>query len=92
MLVKLKNFNRYNRFVLIVNFHNRFIKTLTEIFQFHRALLQSVSRICASLISRLWFGFSLKPLFYTTPADSKNTAWFKSFQNWPKNNHIASEI
>jgi len=38
MLTKLKNFNRHNRFVLIVNFHNRFDKALRKIFQFCRAL------------------------------------------------------
>ncbi len=31
MLVKLKNFNRYNNFVLIVNFHNCFVKALSSI-------------------------------------------------------------
>jgi len=30
VLTKLNNFNRDNRFVLIVNFHNRFDKALTK--------------------------------------------------------------
>ncbi len=38
-LPKLNNFNLDNCFVLIVNFHNRFIKALMKIFQFRRALL-----------------------------------------------------
>ncbi len=42
MLTKLNNFNRDNRFVLIVNFHNRFVKALTEIFHFCRALVNTL--------------------------------------------------
>jgi len=36
--------------------------------------------------------FRLEPIFNTAPAASKNTAQFKSGQNWPKNNHLASLI
>jgi len=38
------------------------------------------------------FGFKLEPILNTAPAASKNTAWFKSGQNRPKNNHLASLI
>jgi len=41
-ITKLNNFNRHNRFVLIINFHNCFVKALTEIFQFCRALVPLV--------------------------------------------------
>jgi len=34
--------------------------------------------------------FRLEPMFNTAPAASKSTAQFKSDQNWPKNNHLAS--
>jgi hypothetical protein len=37
-------------------------------------------------------GFGLEPIFNTAPADSKNTAQFKSGQNQPKNNYLASLI
>jgi len=39
MLTKLMIIIAINRFVIIVNFHNRFNKALTEIFQFRRALI-----------------------------------------------------
>jgi len=59
MLAKLKNFNRYNRFVLIINFHNCFIKALTEIFQFHRALPYSAKYIFSEASSYLFFFISV---------------------------------
>jgi len=31
-----------NRFIIIVNFHNHFDKAITEIFQFRRALFDSI--------------------------------------------------
>jgi len=43
--------------------------------------IQSVSRIWASLISRWWFEFRLKPIFNTAPAASKNNVQFRSGQN-----------
>ncbi len=43
MLTKLTIIIVINRFVLIVNFCNRFDKALTEIFQFCRALLTTIS-------------------------------------------------
>jgi len=33
--------------------------------------------------------FMLKLIFKTAQAASKNTAWFKSGQNWPQNNNFA---
>ncbi len=36
--------------------------------------------------------FRLERIFNTTPAASKNTAWFKSGQNWLKNKQLASLI
>ncbi len=35
----LTKLNNFNRFVLIVNFHNCFVEALTEIFMFRRALV-----------------------------------------------------
>jgi len=43
MLTKLKNFNCHNRFVLIDNFRNRFDKALRKIFQFRRALTNTLT-------------------------------------------------
>jgi len=40
MLTKLTIIIAINHFVIIVNFHNRFDKALTEIFQFRMALLK----------------------------------------------------
>jgi len=48
-------------------------------------MLQSVSRIWASYISRWWFGFRLKLIFNTAEAASKNDASFKKDQNRMKN-------
>ncbi len=41
-LTKLNNFKLNNCFILIVNFHNRFVMALTEIFQFCRALAKII--------------------------------------------------
>jgi len=38
------------------------------------------------------FNFRLELIYNTTPAASKNDAWFKSGQNWLENNHLASLI
>ena len=37
-----------------------------------------------------WFDFVLEPIFVITPAASKNSTHFKSGQNRPKNNYLAS--
>jgi len=52
-LTKLKNFNRNNRFALIVNFHNCFVKALTEIFQFCRALLWMLPKVISCQLSHV---------------------------------------
>jgi len=34
--------------------------------------------------AKFTYGLRLEPIFNTVPAVSKNNAWFKSGQNWPK--------
>jgi len=48
MLTKLTILIVINGFVIIVNFHNRFHKALTEIFQFRRALVDCNKRTCSN--------------------------------------------
>jgi len=43
MLTKQKIITAINRFVIIVNFCNCFVKALMEIFQFRRALLGTLA-------------------------------------------------
>jgi len=51
--MKLNNFNRNNHFALIVNFHNRFVKALTEIFQFRRALVERAQNFISPIAELL---------------------------------------
>jgi hypothetical protein len=54
--------------------------------------VQSISHIWAIKICLWWFDFMLEAIYTTPPAASKNADWFKSGQNWLKNNHLASLI
>ncbi len=63
-LTKLNNFNRHNRFVLIVNFHNRFDKALRKIFQFCRALILYTSWCCLPSF-RLSFLYLMNEVLYS---------------------------
>jgi len=74
-LTKLKNFNRHNRFFLIVNFRNRFDKALMKIFQFRRALSKSNHIYLTCSKSYKTFIFCLVCMFitYIKLIDSKMT-------------------
>ncbi len=52
-------------------------------------IIHCVSPIKASLISRWFFDFKLKPIFSNTPAATKNEVCFRSVQTWLRINHLA---